>query len=395
MRANERVVSLDVFRGATVAAMLLVNNPGSWSHVYPPLLHAEWHGWTPTDLIFPFFLFVVGITTHMSLARLRRGAPHGGASVGGKILRRGLLIIALGLLLNWFPFFTWGQVPDLAEPSLGERVTHRWNHLRWSGVLQRIGFVYLVAAPLVWLLRARSLAIITTGILAGYALILLVLPVPESGLTGAAAIATPESTTAAWVDRQTLTTNHTWREGPWDPEGPLSTLPALATALLGALAGRLLTQHEHVVRGLRHLALAGVAAIAAGNIWSIWLPINKNLWTSSYVLFTAGAAALGLAATIWLVDVKGIRRHTGFFVTFGLNPLAAFAGAGLMARLTDSLIRLHVGGQSRTLHAVAHDALFRSWLPDRAASLAYALSFVLAWYLILKVLERRGWILKV
>ncbi|HEX5581972.1 MAG TPA: DUF5009 domain-containing protein, partial [Gemmatimonadaceae bacterium] len=234
---RERLVALDVFRGLTIAGMLLVNNPGSWSAIYPPLAHAEWHGWTPTDLIFPFFLFIVGITTHLSLsARRARGADDG--ELVRQVLRRGALIFLFGLFLAWFPGFTWGDVPGVAQPTFLERVGDRLLHTRIPGVLQRIALAYVVGALLTFRTRVRTQLAILAVLLVGYWAVMTLVPVPGSGATGLAALAEPANTVSAWLDRQLLDWgrwgNHLWGASrTWDPEGVLTTVPAIGTVILG------------------------------------------------------------------------------------------------------------------------------------------------------------------
>jgi predicted acyltransferase len=324
-----RIPALDAFRGATVAAMLLVNNPGTWSAIYWPLEHAEWHGWTPTDLIFPFFLFIVGITTELS-----RKEPKG-------ILRRGALIILCGVFLHLFPYFRFGT-------------------LRWMGVLQRIGIVYIVAALIAWKASRRTIAVLVAVILLGY-----------WGVLTRGPLEPPPATIAAQVDRALIPEPHLWKQAKtWDPEGPLSTVPAIATALLGVLAARWVKE-----RNLRALALAGACGIAVGLAWGLVFPINKSLWTSSYVALTAGFACLILA--IWM---KWLPARP--FDVFGLNPLVAFVGTGIMARL---LGIIKVGGVS--LQALSYRTLFKPYFDPQLASLLWALTFVLVWYAILALLH--------
>jgi predicted acyltransferase len=371
---RERLVALDAFRGLTIAGMLLVNNPGSWAAIYPPLQHAPWHGWTPTDLIFPFFLFIVGITTHLALAaRERLGASS--SAVTRQILRRGGLIILLGLLLHLFPF-----VP-----------LTRFTELRIPGVLQRIGICYVAAALISRGRSSREIAVITALLLVLYwGLMALVAPpgVPVPTLD------VPGDTLAAWLDR-TLLGDHLWKQSrTWDPEGILSTVPAIGTCLLGVLAGRRLTGPQPLAERLNAVFAAGAVGMVAGLVWSWVFPINKNLWTSSYVLFTAGMAAVALATLLWLVDVRGMRRRVAPAVTYGLNPMTAFVGSGLMARLL-GMIKVSLDGESVSLQQAIHQTLFASWLEPRAASLAYAIGFVLLWYGILRLMERRGVILTV
>lgn len=355
--------------------MLLVNDPGSWGHIYPPLRHAEWHGWTPTDLIFPFFLFIVGVTTHLSLSTRRtRGAAPG--ELTRQVLRRGGIIILLGLVLAAFPFFP----------------ADRLAHVRIPGVLQRIGAVYLVTGLLVLRTSARAQAVIAAALLLGYWLLLALAPVPG---VGPATLAPPGATLAAWVDRLLLD-GHLWAETrTWDPEGPLSTLPAVATCLLGVFAGRWITRPLPLAERLNGLFAAGAFGLAAGSAWNWVFPINKNLWTSSYVVFTAGMACVALATCMWLVEERRSTWWTRPFVVFGVNPIVAFAGSEAMARLIYSVIEVPYRGDSVPLETAVYRAAFASWLPPEAASLAFALAFVGLWYAVLALLYRRGVIVKV
>src|SRR5438128_3767968 len=200
----ERLAALDVFRGATIAGMLLVNDPGTWSAIYPPLEHAPWNGWTPTDLIFPFFLFIVGITTHLSL---RKRQPD---AMVPKIIRRGLLIVLVGLLLNAFPFFWWGKIAGNPVPNFWDRVVYRVEHLRFMGVLQRIGIAYMAAALLTLRTTKRQQIAIISAILIGYWIVMTLVPVPDTGTIGAFLVDQPDKTLAAWLDRTLLGTNHIW-----------------------------------------------------------------------------------------------------------------------------------------------------------------------------------------
>ena len=365
-----RLLALDVFRGATVAAMILVNNPGDWSHVYPPLRHAAWHGWTPTDLIFPFFLFIVGITTALSLdARRARGATDG--ALAAQVVRRGATIVVLGLLVSAFPFFPADHLARIRIP----------------GVLQRIGVAYLVAGLIVLRAGWRPQAVAAAALLLGYWALLALVPAP--GLPHPA-LAPPEATLPAWLDRLLLD-GHLWAATrSWDPEGVLSTLPAIASVLLGALAARLLRGAVAVNARVRRLAVAGGIAAGAGLAWGLVFPINKNLWTSSYALFTAGAAALALALCLWLVDGRGWRRGTGPFVVFGVNPIVAFVGSAMLSRLLYTTLRVPTEDGPVPVQQALYRTAFASWLPPRAASLAFALGMVAAWWGVLALLDRRG-----
>jgi len=394
--ARERLVALDVFRGATVAGMLLVNDPGTWSAIYPPLEHAQWHGWTPTDLVFPFFLFIVGVTTHLSLGRRREEGADRRAIVA-KIIRRGLLIVAIGLALNWFPFFWWGKIAGNPDPSFGDRVLWRLGHLRFAGVLQRIGVAYMAGALLTVYLTRRQIMATIAGILIGYWVIMTLIPVPGTGTIGYFTLDQPAGNLAAWTDRLILGTNHIWAGSKtFDPEGPLSTIPAIATALLGALAGAWIADKRRpLVERVVNLFGCGVLGLVIGRFWHALFPINKSLWTSSYVVFTAGAACVGIATCLWLIDLRGVRWWTKPFVIYGVNPLLAFAGSGLMVRFTDSLIKVNVGGKPTSLQHACYMLVYEPFFEPRFASLLWAISFVLLWLGILSIFHRKGWIVRV
>jgi len=369
-----RMVALDAFRGLTIAGMLLVNNPGTWSAIYPPLEHAAWHGWTPTDLIFPFFVFIVGVTTHLSLtARALRGDSP--VAITRQILRRGAIIILLGLLLHSFPWFPLTRITGVRLP----------------GVLQRIGIAYLAAALLSRNRSSRQVMGIVGFLLLGYwALQALVAPPGVAAPT----IDVPSDTLSAWIDR-TIFGSHLWQQSKtWDPEGLLSTLPAVGTCLLGVLAGRWLDTRRPLAERINGLLAAGLLGIAAGLLWGRVFPINKNLWTSSYVIFTAGLACIAIALLAWLIEVRGHRRLAGPLVTWGLNPMFAFVGSGIMARIL-GMIRVTLDGQSVPLQEAVFRSVLAPWLSPRNASLAWALCFVLLWYGILRLLEKRGIVFKV
>ena len=369
--ARERLLALDVFRGLTVAGMLLVNNPGSWDAIYPPLEHATWHGWTPTDLIFPFFLFIVGVTTHLSLAvRRQRGASE--ADLSRQVLRRGALIILCGLLLAAFPYFP----------------LTRFTEIRFPGVLQRIGLAYLVGGLLVLRMGWRARLWACAALLLGYWALMTLVPVPGYGL-GPFNLDDPSSSLAAWIDRSVFG-SHLWKSSrTWDPEGLLSTMPAVGTLLLGAFAGEWIDTRRPLAERLVGLFGAGALLMVAGLMWHWVFPINKSIWTSSYVLFTGGMAATTLATCLWIVDVLGITSWTRPFLWYGTNPMVAFLGSGAMARLMGSVIKVPVGGEPVPIQRVIYDHGFASWLAPRNASLLYALCFVLFWAVILGWLHRK------
>ena len=366
---GRRLISLDAFRGLTIAAMLLVNNPGSWAHVYGPLRHAEWHGWTPTDLIFPFFLFIVGVSMTFSFrARRRRGAETG--TLLRKAARRAVVLFLLGLLLHAFP---WYDV-ELAT-------------LRIPGVLQRIAVAYLAASALVLLTGLRAQVAATAALLLGYWAVMMLVPVPG----GSAGDLSPDGNLAAWLDRTVLGTEHLWSQSrTWDPEGILSTVPAVGTVLLGVFTGRWLQSDRSGSEIARGLLAAGATAVAAGWLWGQLFPINKNLWTSSYVVFTGGMALLLFGLFYWIMDVRDRRRWATPFVVFGVNAIAAYFLSGLFAQVL-GLVRVGDASLKRWIY----ETLFASWAGPLNGSLAFALAFVLLWLALMWPLYRREIYIKV
>jgi predicted acyltransferase len=393
---RERLLSLDVFRGLTIAGMLLVNDPGTWSAIFPPLEHAEWHGWTPTDLIFPFFLFIVGITTHLSVSA-RRARGDDDSAIVKQILRRGLIIWLLGFLMALFPFYQWGNIEALPNATLWDRIVYRLDHVRILGVLARIGIVYIIAGLLTLKTTLRQQIYIIAGLLFGYWFAMTLIPVPGENEIGALLLHTKDRNLAAFLDRAILTTKHIWTGSvTYDPEGILSTFPAIATAMLGVLAGRWIVQREKpLLERITGLFAAGSLGMVVGLMWNWSFPINKNLWTSSYVIFTAGMACVALATIMWIVDYGKVKWWTKPFVVFGVNPIVAFVGSGVMARLIYTLWKVDYQGRSVSIQSAIYQVAYASWLPPRVASLAFALSFVLLWYGILLVLYKRNIILKV
>ena len=301
--ARPRWLALDAFRGLSVAGMILVNNPGSWSHVYPPLAHAEWHGWTPTDLIFPFFLFAVGVAMTLSFGRrMAEGADR--AALLRKVAWRSVAIVGFGLFLNGFP-------------------SYHLSGMRLPGVLQRIGLVYGLAATAYLLLSRSGQRRLAAALLLGYWAAMTLVPVPGVG----AGSLTVEANLAQYLDSLVLS-GHMWRP-TWDPEGLLSTIPAVVTCLLGAFAGDWLASDRSGAEKAIGLFVAGSAAMFAGWVWSIWFPINKNLWTSSYVLLTGGMAAHLLALLYVIIDLRGWRAWAFPFVVIGMNPITIYLAQDL------------------------------------------------------------------
>ncbi len=355
MSTPHRIASVDALRGLAVAAMLLVNNPGDWGAVYAPLQHAAWHGCTPTDLIFPFFLFIVGVSTALALGpRLQAGAAPG--PLRAAAVQRGLRILALGLVLHGLAWW-W-----LAKPEF-----------RLLGVLQRIGLCFIAVGLVATLLRVRGQWLLLGLLLAGYGALL-------QGSASLDKLGSLQQRLDTAVLGRLAYEWHPQTGVAFDPEGLLSTLGALASTLLGLVCG------EQLRRGrVPALVLTGLGAALAGWLWAAWLPWNKALWTPSFVLWTGGLAALALAAAHVWVDVRG---HRPWGRAFGLNAIGAYAGAWLAS------VALAASGWMPALYAGVFGPV-GAWWGAQAQSLAFALAFVAPWALIVWALDRRGWYWKI
>lgn len=370
-----RLVSLDIFRGATIAAMILVNDPGDWSSIYWPLRHSKWNGWTPTDLVFPFFLFIVGVSMVFSFAaRQARGKSR--AFLMTHALRRGAILFVLGVFINGFP--------NHYNPAT----------LRIEGVLQRIALCYVIASIL-FLWTSRSTVVASVFVcLAGYWVLMRYVPVPGFGVpTHGFPLLDPYQNLTAWLDRKLLM-GHLYN-GINDPEGALSTIPAVASTLLGILTGEWLRSDRNQTRKATVLAACGVVSFLAGEIWNIWFPINKNLWTSSFVLLTGGLAMVGLAFCYWLFDIRKIRIRTStFFLVFGMNAIAAYALSELMAALITT-IKIHSAGHVTTLQGWVYHGIFTPLATPIHASLLFAIVYVFICWIPMWVLYRKRVFLKI
>ena len=307
-KGNARLLSLDFMRGFTVAAMILVNDPGDWGHIYWPLEHSEWNGCTPTDLVFPFFLFMVGVSIVYAMQTKKDDAANRSKLILS-ILRRSLIIVALGVCLPLLYNFNF-------------------SHLRFPGVLQRIGIVFGITAVLYIKTTTRTQLYIAATCLIGYYLIMTLIPVPGVGH----ASLEPATNLGAWIDRSVFTTNHLWSDSKiWDPEGILGTIPAIGTCLIGVFTGTWLKK-DKIKTNREILKMAGVAVIMiiVALIWNQFFPINKKLWTSSFVLFAGGLAVLMLSLCYWLIDIKGYRKLIPPFLAFGRNAIAAYVLADVI-----------------------------------------------------------------
>jgi len=352
---NKRLLSLDAFRGFTIAAMIVVNFPGSWSHVYPPLLHARWHGMTPTDLIFPFFLFIVGVSIALAYTKLlNRGVSR--RAIYRKILFRTFKIFLVGLLLNYIHHF------DLSQ-------------LRYAGVLQRIAIVFL-AVSLLFLHTRWKTQLITGGlILVAYWLAMVLIPTPGYDK----AMLEPGINLAAWVDSQLLP-GKMW-QGTWDPEGILTTFPAIATGIMGMLTGKLILSEMGEEQKVIWMFFLGTIAAIAGYVWSWFFPLNKNLWTSSYVLVTGGLAMILLAASLFRVDMQNKTGIARIGIIFGSNAITIYVLADILGFV---FYGTPIGGS--TLNTYFVDLAELTLLSPEFMSLLYALLyvgilFIPAWWL--------------
>lgn len=359
----QRLRSLDVFRGITIAAMILVNNPGAWSAVYAPLRHAEWNGWTATDLVFPFFLFVVGVSMTLSFAR-RELKGDTRLALFKQVLRRSILIFAVGLFLNGFPYF-------------------ELSRLRIPGVLQRIALCYLVAGIIYLTTQLRGQVITLISLLAGYWIVMKTVPVPGYG----PGVLLPDGNLAAYIDNSLLH-GHMYK-ATWDPEGLLSTLPAIATVLFGILTGHWLRVARTPIRCTLGLLWSGVVTLAAGQAMNHWFPINKNLWSSSYTVFTAGMALLIFGFCYWVIDVRGFRKWTLPFVVYGMNAITVYVLSSLMGKASVTWKMMQLDGRWVPIKTFVYAKFFSPLAMPINASLLFALAYVLLWMGIMWILYWR------
>ncbi len=434
--ASERLISLDVFRGMTIAGMVLVNNPGG-SPVYWPLDHAEWNGLTPTDWIFPFFLFIVGVSLSISLGRRREEGIT--RKTYRQIVVRALSIYLLGAAVSVVPFFQFQSTdaPDtlkmliwlafcgalfflllrnykvaaiLAAVALvgvggmnlaGYNVVpYAWGTFRYAGVLQRISVCYLITSLTFLHTTWKQLVGISVVLLLGYWLIMTVIPVPGCEIT---TVNDKVCNLAAYLDRLIITENHIWRGGKvYDPEGILSTIPAIVTTISGVLTGLWLTRRDEAETP-DHSPLAKVAAmftfgtllLAAGLIWNSYFPMNKSVWTGSYVLATTGLALLVLSCCYWLIDIKGYVKWAWPFKVFGANAIALFVFTGFFARMISAYRVTGPEGTPISLSRWAMNNMFLPVFEPIDASLAFAITFILLWLFLMWLLYRRKIYVKV
>ena len=420
-----RLISLDVLRGLTIILMTIVNNPGDWGHVYSPLLHAEWHGCSPTDLVFPTFLFIVGVSVVLATP-----GKNLNIHVLQKIITRTLRIFCLGLFLSFFSKINAFGLEGLPLLVIRLVVTAAvvvalfsdydrrlqfyvsvivfltmmilafggfsdYETVRIPGVLQRIAIVYLIVSLLYLKTTWKTQALIGVVVLLAYWALMTLIPVPGIGAPNFE----KGTNLAAWLDNYLLP-GHLWATSKtWDPEGILSTLPAIGTGIGGLLVGTLLTNSFSKDKKALYLLIAAVSAIVVGQLWNIGFPINKALWTSSYVLYAAGLASLCLVILYYLIDVLGISGWTKFFVIFGVNPMVVFFFSGIIPRVLSSI---KVGHPTDPAHeSIGLQTYFYEFqlsplfLDPINASLAYALIYLTLWFVILYILYRNKLVFKV
>ncbi len=365
-----RLMSLDVFRGLTMVLMTVVNNPGSWTYVYPPLRHAEWNGWTITDLVFPFFIFIVGVAIPYALSKYRESESR--QAIYLKIFRRAATLFLLGLILAGFPSF------DLTT-------------IRIMGVLQRLALCYLFAALLFLHTNTRTQFVIAVLCLVVYEL-LMQIPVPDRDTL----LQTKDDNFGAWLDRTLFGTAHLWKAAKtWDPEGLLSTIAALTNAIAGMMTGTYLRSQSEPLEKASAIFFAGAILLGIGGALDWAIPINKNMWSPSYAVFTTGYALVVLGMCYYAIDIKGWKKWAEPLVVFGVNALLLFFGSGILARVMGNLIRFTVNDELLSLQQFIYKYLLASWAGNMIGSLLYPLLLITAWYVVLRALYKRNWIWKV
>ena len=362
--SSGRLTSLDAFRGLTLAGMILVNNPGSWEHVYAPLLHATWDGWTPTDLVFPSFVFIVGVAIPLALGkRMARGDSAG--AIMAKVFRRTLIIFVIGLLLNAFPF----------DKSIAT--------LRIPGVLQRIAICYCVASLIFLKVGVKGQLLTLAALLVGYWAAMIAIPVPG---VGAGDLSRPNNL-AAYIDTHLLS-GHTYKTD-YDPEGILSTLPAIATTMIGVLAGIWLGGRRPIGEKVAGIFAGGTLCFLLGWSWAWVLPINKALWSSSFTLYSAGLSLLLLGVCAFVIEVLDYKRWAVPFLVFGSNPIVAYALSGILSGVLTKLVYLTLhNGEKMAAKPLLYQHLVDVLKDPTLASLVYALTYVIFWLVIMSVLYR-------
>lgn len=387
-KKSSRILALDIMRGITIAGMILVNNPGSWTNIYAPLGHAAWHGLTPTDLVFPFFMFIMGISTYISLRKSNFAATKDSIF---KVIKRTFVIFMIGIGLAWFGL-TMGGYHQLAPEGLdvftrlGRAMTN-FENIRIMGVMQRLGLTYGITALLAMTVKHKYFPYIIAGILISYFLLLIF-------GDGLAAIDNKESIIYI-IDKAILGTNHLYGRGSVvDPEGLVSTLPAIAHVMIGFCCGKYLVEIKDNHARIEKLFIIGTILTFAGFLLSYACPINKVIWTPTFVLATCGLGSLFLALLIWIIDIEGKKKWTSFFEAFGVNPLFIYVFAGVLSRiLLDT--RIPTGDGYKSLKALYSDTLLTPYFEAYLASFLYAVTFIIICWLVARILYKKRIYIKI
>ncbi len=374
-----RLISLDILRGITIAGMIMVNNPGSWSSVYRPLRHASWHGLTPTDLVFPFFMFIMGVSTYMSLRKYNFKSSK--ESIW-KVAKRTILIFLIGLGLNWFGQLSRGLG---AGESFATAATH-FDTLRILGVMQRLALAYGFAALIGLLFKAKQIIWIIATLLIGYFLLLFL----GNGFE------LSEQNIISVIDRSLWGEAHMYKDSgiALDPEGLLSTLPSIAHVLIGFLFGKMIVETKNNNKRVEKILIWGTVLAFAGLLLQYGCPINKKIWSPTFVLTTTGFAAQLLGLLIWILDINKRTKWSRFFHSFGVNPLFIYVLAGIMANAFGN-IKITYAGKAISLKVYVHSVLIKPWAGAYFSSLVYALLFVFLCWLVGYILYKREIYIKI
>ena len=373
-KTSKRILALDILRGVTIAGMIMVNNPGSWAHIYAPLGHAQWLGLTPTDLVFPFFMFIMGISTYISMKKFNFEFS---TTTTLKILKRSVIIFLIGLAISWFSRFCyyWGSAPD--SLSFAENLwasVWTFDRMRILGVMQRLALCYGATALIALTMKHKHIPYLIASLLIGYFILLLC----GNGF------AYNETNILSIVDRAILTPAHMYKDNGIDPEGILSTIPSIAHVLLGFCVGRMMLGNDQSVKEDRaallnshliKLFLVGTILTFAGFLLSYGCPISKKIWSPTFVLVTCGLASSFLALLIWIIDVQGYKKWSVFFESFGVNPLFMYVLGGVLGILFGSISFPWEGG-SISIHGFLYKIILMPLFGPTGGSLAYALVFI-------------------
>lgn len=382
---NNRLLALDVLRGITIAGMIMVNNPGAWSHIYAPLAHAQWNGLTPTDLVFPFFMFIMGISTYISLRKYNFEFSR---SAVLKILKRTIVIFAIGLGIAWFSMFcrTWSSLSGeelTFFTRLGQSVW-TFDHIRILGVMQRLALCYGATAIIALTMKHKYIPYLILTLLVGYFILLITGNGFEYNDTNILSV----------VDRTVLGEAHMYKDNGIDPEGLLSTIPAIAHVLIGFCVGKLLMEVKDMNEKLERLFLIGTILTFLGFLLSYGCPINKKIWSPTFTIVTCGLASSFLALLVWIIDVKGYKTWSHFFESFGVNPLFIYVTAAIFSILLGNISVPYANGWI-SLHSYTYNAILQPILGDYAGSFAFALLFVVLNWSIGYILYKKNIYIKI